>query len=230
MNILAIDIGGTHIKFRTQKQKKTRKVDSGPKMDPAKMLGAVFEEAHSWDFDHVSVGYPGPVVHDLPVGEPNNLAPGWVAFDWKQAFEGKPYRMMNDASMQALGSYQGGRMLFLGLGTGFGSAMIVDGVVEPMELAHLPWRENQGYEDLLGQKAFKRDGKKVWRKHVSQAIKDLSYALQCEYVVLGGGNAEFMGELPKNVILSKNENAILGGLAVWHSAINLHRRHLIPTP
>ena len=221
MKVLAIDIGGTHVKFRTPAQPSTCSFPSGPKMGPKAMVKAVLAETSSWKFDHVAIGYPGPVVHDKPLREPFNLGEGWVKFGWNTAFGGRPIRMLNDAAMQALGSYNGGRMLFLGLGTGLGSAMVVEGIVEPMELAHLPWKKGKTYEECLGLKALKRNGRKTWTKHVLSVIADLSQALESDYVVLGGGNAKLIEKLPKQVSLGSNENAILGGFAVWKDALNL---------
>ncbi len=175
MNILTIDVGGTHIKFRCQNNRKIVKVDSGPKFTPAEMVRAVLASAADWDFDRVSIGYPGPVVHNLPLLDPHNLGKGWVRFKYSNAFGGKPLRLINDAAMQALGSYHGGRMLFLGLGTGLGSALVVDGVVQAMELAHMPWKKRKTYEDFLGQKALKRDGHKVWQRKCQESGEDVTH-------------------------------------------------------
>lgn len=215
MNILAIDIGGTHVKFCTQQHPDVTAVPSGPKMTPQKMLSIIEQYASGWNYDHVSLGFPGPVVHDNPLREPFNLGKGWVKFRWKQAFGNKPVRMLNDAAMQALGSYKGGRMLFLGLGTGLGSAMVVDGVVQAMELAHLPWKKGKTYEEFLGIKALEHDGKKAWRKHVQQVVKDLSAALEVDSVVLGGGNAKLIEKLPENTTVGDNSNAIRGAFEMW---------------
>lgn len=217
MNILGVDIGGTHLKFRTQRHQEEVKVKSGRKFTPAKMMKAIEEYAGDWKYDHVTLGYPGPVVHDKPLAEPHNLAPGWVHFDYKRAFGSKPLRIMNDAAMQALGSYRSGRMLFLGLGTGLGSAMVVEGVVQSMEIAHMPWKKGRTYEDFLGEAALKSDGKKTWMKHVFEVVEQLQQALESEYVVLGGGNAKLVKKLPKNVILGANTNAFEGAFRVWKS-------------
>lgn len=217
MNVLAIDIGGTHIKFRTQHHAQVVKIDSGPNMTPQKMLKAIKAMTKGWKFDHVSIGYPGTVVHDIPLREPHNLGKGWKGFRFDHAF-GKPVHVINDAAMQALGSYRGGRMLFLGLGTGLGSAMVVDGVVQAMELAHLPWKKGKTYEEFLGLAAYEHDGRKTWNKHVLEVIQDLQAAMECSYIVLGGGNAGQVRKLPKGVILGSNDNAFKGGFLLWEKA------------
>ena len=215
MNILAIDIGGTHVKFCTQQQPNVLRVSSGPKMTPKKMLQIIDERFGKRDYDRVSIGFPGPVVHNNPLREPFNLGKGWVKYTWRNAFNGRPMLMVNDAAMQALGSDRGGRMLFLGLGTGLGSAMVVDGVVQAMELAHLPWKKGRTYEDFLGAKALEKDGVKAWRKHVRQVTGDLATALEAEYVVLGGGNAQLLKTLPPNVRLGSNDRAFDGAFRLW---------------
>jgi polyphosphate glucokinase len=215
VNVLAVDIGGTHIKFRTQRHAEPVKVDSGKKMTPEKMMAAIHENARDWKYDHVSLGYPGPVVHDVPLTDPFNLGKGWVKFDYKKAFGNKPLRMLNDAAMQALGSYKGGRMLFLGLGTGLGSALVVEGVVQGMELAHLRWKKGKTYEDFLGEAGLKRDGRKKWTKNVMDVISELRQVLQADYVVLGGGNARLIKKLPNKVFLGSNKNAFKGAFLIW---------------
>lgn len=215
MNILAIDVGGTHVKFCSQSHPTVIAVKSGPRMTPKKLIEIIGEHAAELRYDRVSIGYPGPVVHNNPLREPFNLGKGWVKFGWTRAFEDKPVRMLNDAAMQALGSYSGGRMLFLGLGTGLGSAMVVDGQVEAMELAHLPWKKGKTYEEFLGDHALEHDGKKKWRKHVFQVIDDLTAALETDSVVLGGGNAKLITDVPKHVTLGGNENAIRGAFMMW---------------
>ena len=212
--ILVVDVGGTHIKILATGHRTERKTESGPKMTARAMCKWVREASKDWPHDVASIGYPGPVVHGKPVREPYNLAKGWVAFDYRKAL-GCPVKVINDAAMQALGSYQGGRMLFLGLGTGLGSAMIVDGVVEPMELAHLPYRHDKTYEDYLGLRGLERMGKKKWRRCVAQVTKDLMAALNADYVVLGGGNATKINRLPPKARMGKNENAFLGGYRLW---------------
>lgn len=215
MNILAIDIGGTHVKFCTQQRPEVVRIASGPRMTPKKMLHVIEETFGKGDYDHVSIGFPGPVVHNNPLREPFNLGKGWVKYAWNNAFHGRSMLMVNDAAMQALGSDRGGRMLFLGLGTGLGSAMVVDGVVQAMELAHLPWKKGKTYEEFLGARGLKKDGVKTWRKHVRQVVDDLSAALEAEYVVLGGGNAKLFKKLPSNVRLGSNERAFDGAYRLW---------------
>jgi polyphosphate glucokinase len=215
MNILAIDIGGTHVKFCTQQRPEVVRVASGLKMTPKKMLRIIDETFSKTDYDHVSIGFPGPVVHNNPLREPFNLGKGWVKHPWTNAFHGRPMLMVNDAAMQALGSDRGGRMLFLGLGTGLGSAMVVDGVVQAMELAHLPWKKGKTYEDFLGARALDKDGVKAWRKHVRQVVDDLGTALETEYVVLGGGNASLFKKLPSKVHLGSNGRAFDGAFRLW---------------
>jgi polyphosphate glucokinase len=214
MDILAIDVGGTHVKVMATGQTEERKVVSGPKMTAAAMVDAVKGMCADWTYEAVSLGYPGPVVHDAPFKEPANLGQGWVGFDFAGAF-GRPTKVVNDAAMQALGSYEGGRMLFLGLGTGLGSAMVVDGVVQPMELAHLPYTRKRTYEGAVGLAALVRLGKKKWRKKVNAVVAELSTALEPDYVILGGGNAKLLKDLPPNVRLGDNANAFRGGFRLW---------------
>lgn len=212
--VLVVDVGGTHVKVLAAGQKEARKIPSGPTMTAGKMAQQVKSFVRDWDYDVVSIGYPGPVVHGRPLREPYNLAAGWVGFNFRKAF-GRPVKVVNDAAMQALGSYEGGRMLFLGLGTGLGSAMIVDGILEPMELAHLPYKKGKTYEDYVGMRGLERLGKKKWRDHVAHVVKQLKDALEVEYVVLGGGNSHRLKKLPPNTRLGDNRNAFLGGLRLW---------------
>ena len=212
--VLVIDIGGTHVKARVTGRRTPVKIDSGPEMTPARMAGAVKKATAEWPYAKVSIGYPGPVLHGKPLSDPHNLGPGWVGFDFHKAF-GKPVRLVNDASMQAIGSYEGGRMLFLGLGTGLGSALVVDGVLEPMELGHLPYKNGRTYEDYVGLRGLERVGKKRWRKHVEDVVERLKSALEPDYVVLGGGNAKLLKELPPDVRLGDNTHAFRGGERLW---------------
>jgi polyphosphate glucokinase len=212
--ILVLDVGGTNIKVQATGQKQPRKIPSGPDMTAKDMVRDVKAATRDWKYDRVSIGYPGPVTAGHPVREPVNLGGGWVGFNYKKAL-GCPVRIVNDAAMQALGSYHGGRMLFLGLGTGLGSAMIVDGILEPMELAHLPYKHGKTYEEYLGLKGLKRLGKKKWRKDVFKITKKLIAALQADYVVLGGGNVKKLKTLPPGARMGRNENAILGGFRLW---------------
>jgi polyphosphate glucokinase len=213
MNVLAVDVGGTHVKILVAGQKERREFASGPTLTAKQMVDRVKALATDWKYDRVTMGYPGPVLHDRPVAEPHNLGPGWVGFDFKAAFE-RPVKVMNDAAMQALGSYKGGKMLFLGLGTGLGSTMIVDGVVEPMELGHLPYRKGT-YEDYVGLRGLTAHGEKKWRKHVEDVIVRLVAALEPDDVVLGGGNVKHLDGLPRGTRAGDNANAFLGGFRAW---------------
>lgn len=213
-NILVIDVGGTNVKFLATGQKNVVKFPSGMKMTPALMVEELQKLIGEFKYTGVSIGYPGPVVNGQPAAEPHNLGPGWVAFDYQKAF-GCPVKIINDAAMQALGSYEGGRMLFLGLGTGLGSSLIVDGVLAPMELAHLPYRKGQTFEDYVGLRGLERLGKKKWRIHVDDVIARLKAALVADYVVLGGGNSKLLKDLPKGVRLGENSNAFRGGQRLW---------------
>ncbi|RKT47326.1 ROK family protein [Thiocapsa rosea] len=213
MKILAVDVGGTHVKILASGQSERREFESGPTLTAAAMVEQVKALAADWAYDRVTVGYPGPVLHNRPVAEPHNLSSGWVAFDFADAF-GQPVKVMNDAAMQALGSYRGGKMLFLGLGTGLGSTMIVAGQIEPMELGHLPYRKGT-YEDYVGLRGLQRHGKKKWRAFVADVVERLVAALEPDDVVLGGGNAKRLTELPAGCRLGDNANAFVGGFRVW---------------
>lgn len=213
-NLLVIDVGGTHVKFLATGQKDVVKIPSGMKMTPVLMVKELQKIIGDFKYAGVSIGYPGPVVNGKPTAEPYNLGPGWVAFDYQRAFS-CPVKIINDAAMQALGSYEGGRMLFLGLGTGLGSALIVDGVLAPLELAHLPYLKGRTYEDYVGLRGLQRLGKKKWRIHVDDVIARLKAALVADYVVLGGGNAKLLKELEQGVRLGENSNAFRGGRRLW---------------
>jgi len=214
-NILVIDVGGTNLKFIDSRHSEPVKIPSGPAMSAPRMVTEVQNASRGWKYTAVSIGYPGPVRQGRPLAEPHNLGTGWVSHDFEKAF-GCPVRIVNDAAMQALGSYDGGRMLFLGLGTGLGSALIVEGVVAPMELAHLPYRKRRTYEDYVGLRGLERMGKAKWRKHALVVIDQLRQALEAEYVVLGGGNSKLLKELPSGVRLGANSNAFLGGFRLWN--------------
>jgi polyphosphate glucokinase len=216
MNVLVIDVGGTHVKILATGQREHRKFDSGPQLNAEWMVQGVKELAADWDYDVVTIGYPGLVLRGRPVAEPHNLAHGWVGFDYESSFE-CPVRIINDAAMQALGGYQGGKMLFLGLGTGLGSALIVDGIVEPMELGHLPYRKGN-YEDYVGIRGLERRGKKKWREAVSDVVARFVAALEPDDVVLGGGNVKKLKELPPGCRAGDNANAFLGGFRVWEES------------
>src|SRR5579863_6244216 len=212
--ILTVDVGGSHVKVMDNKRRIKREFVSGPHLSAKEMVKQVRDLTTDWSYDVVSIGYPGPVVHNRPLAEPHNLGKGWLGFNFAKAF-GRPTQVVNDALMQALGSYEGGRILFLGLGTGLGSAMIVDGVAEPMELGHLPYRKDKTYEDFAGGAALQRLGKKKWRREVADIVKRLAAALEPDYVVLGGGNAEKLGRLPRKARLGDNANAFKGGFRLW---------------
>jgi polyphosphate glucokinase len=214
MKILVIDVGGTSIKMGMSAHDERLKVPSGPELTAANMVAAVRKATETWKYEVISIGYPGPVVQGKPAEEPKNLASGWVGFDYGQAFE-KPVRIVNDAAMQALGSYRGGRMLFLGLGTGLGSALVVEGLLQPLELAHLPYRNERTYEDYVGLRGYKRLGKKRWRFHVEKVVAQLKHGLQVDHVTLGGGQTKQLGTLPPGVRLGNNADAIVGGFRLW---------------
>ncbi len=216
MDILVVDVGGTHVKLLASGQAEPRKFESGPTMTPEEMVPKIIETVQDWSFQVVSMGYPGPVMRGRPIAEPRNLGAGWVKFDFDAAFQ-RPVKIINDAAMQALGSYEGGKMLFLGLGTGLGSAMIIDGQAEPMELAHLPYRKKT-FEDYVGERGLKRLGRKKWQKCVEDVAERLSAALQADYVVIGGGNARRLKELPPNCRAGDNDNAFKGGFRLWETA------------
>jgi polyphosphate glucokinase len=213
MKVLAIDIGGTNVKILASGQKERRKFESGMELTPAKMVAGVKRLTKDWKYDVVSIGYPGPVLHNRPVVEPHNLARGWVGFNFERAFK-CPVKIVNDAAMQALGSYKNGTMLFLGLGTGLGTTLIVNGLVAPMELAHLPYKKAT-YEDYVGLRGFKKYGKKKWRKHVADVVERLKAALGPSDVVLGGGNLKELKRLPKGCRAGDNANAFIGGFRLW---------------
>lgn len=211
--VLVVDVGGTHVKILASGEGAKREFASGPKLTPQQMVDGVAELAGDWAWEVVSVGIPTPVHGGKAVSEPVNLGKGWVAFDLAGAF-GKPTKIVNDAAMQAIGSYDGGRMLFLGLGTGLGTALIADGVVEPLEVGHLPFRKKT-FEDYVSKKAREKLGNKKWQKNVFAAVEQLSRALEPEYVVLGGGEAGELTELPPNCRLGDNANAFVGGFRLW---------------
>jgi polyphosphate glucokinase len=216
MKILAVDVGGTHVKILATGKRQKREIVSGPGMTARQMVAGVKKLAKDWDYDVVSVGYPGLVRHGRPLAEPHNLGSGWKGFDFASAF-GLPAKVINDAAMQALGSYRGGKMLFLGLGTGLGSAMIVNGIVEPMELGHLPYKKGT-FEDYVGDRGLHRAGKKRWRKLVEDVIQRLVAATEPDDVVIGGGNVVHVKTLPKGCRAGDNNDAFIGGFRMWNSA------------
>jgi polyphosphate glucokinase len=217
MDVLSIDVGGTHVKLLATGQDEPRKFVSGPKLAPRQMVTQVRKLAQGWPYRVVSIGYPGVVAHHRPISEPHNLARGWVGFNFEKAF-GVPVKVINDAAMQALGSYKKGRMLFLGLGTGLGSAMIVNGDVQPMELAHLPYKRAT-YEDYVGLRGLQRMGPKKWQSHVFDVVAQISAALEPNDIVLGGGNVKELKQLPPGCREGNNANAFLGGFRLWSDAV-----------
>lgn len=221
-NILTIDIGGSHVKVMTSRERIKREFESGPDLSAKEMVRQVKALTKDWRFDVVSAGYPGPVAGNRVLKEPVNLGTGWKGYDFERAF-GCPTRVVNDALMQALGGYDGGRMLFLGLGTGLGNAMILDGVFAPMELGHLPYRKKT-FEAYVGAAGLKRLGRKKWRNHVEEVIARLTAALQPDYLVLGGGNVDKLDKLPSNTRRGDNENAFIGGFRLWDAPKPAKRR------
>jgi len=212
--ILVIDVGGTHVKLELSAPRRRCDFKSGRKLTAKAMVAKVRRLTDDWTYDVVSIGYPGPVAGNRPMAEPYNLGSGWRGFDFVKAFHGS-VKVINDAAMQALGSYRGGRMLFLGLGTGLGSAMIIDGVIVPMELAHLQYKKGKSFEHYLGSDGLRRSGLKKWRKHVAAVVKTLRAALEPEYVVLGGGNAKKVKKLPPRTQRGGNDKAFIGGMRLW---------------
>lgn len=213
--ILVIDVGGTHVKVLATGQREEREFPSGPAMTAKQMAMGVKSITRDWKYDVVSIGYPGPVIHGKPLHDPANLGGGWVGFNFRKAF-GRPVKLVNDAAMQALGSYRGGRMLFVGLGTGLGTAMIVDGLLEPMELGHLPFKKGKTYEDFVGIRGLERLGKKKWRRHVADVVEKLRAALEPDYIVIGGGNVHKLKKLPPHTFAGENKNAFRGGFRLWN--------------
>ena len=221
MNVLVIDIGGTHVKVLATGQAQEREFVSGPKLTPKRMVSKVRKLVTGWKYDAVSIGYPGPVLRNRPISEPWNLGRGWMGFNFEAAFK-CPVKLINDAAMQALGSYKGGKMLFLGLGTGLGSAMIVEGAIEPMELGHLPFRKAT-FEDYLGVRGLENYGKKKWRRYVADVVERLRAALEPTEVVLGGGNVHKLKTLPPGCRAGDNINAFRGGFRLWENVQDTRR-------
>lgn len=219
--VLVIDVGGTHVKVLATGQRRKREFVSGPTMTPKEMVSKVRRLVADWKYDAISIGYPGPVLQNKPVGDPWNLGKGWKGFDFEAAFK-CPVKILNDAAMQALGSYKHGKMLFLGLGTGLGSAIVVDGIIEPMELGHLPYKKGT-FEDYLGVRGLEKHGKKKWRRFVSDVVERLIAALEPEDVVIGGGNIHKLKKLPPGCRAGDNANAFQGGFRLWHKVDNSER-------
>ena len=214
--ILAIDIDGSHIKMKRSHAEEELRKDSGPDFNPTSTLTAIKRLTQDKPFDMVSVGYPGPVVHNRILAEPHNLGTGWVKFNFEKALS-KPVKIVSDALMQAVGSYKGGRMLFLGLGTDLGAAMVVENVAQPMELAHLPYKKGKTFEDYAGERGLQKDGKKKWRKHIFEIIEHLSAALELDSIVIGGGNVTKLDHMPPKCSVGSNVNAFAGGFAIWEN-------------
>ena len=212
--VLVVDVGGTHIKLALSTSKERVKFASGPRFTPRGLMAAVAKATADWKYDLVSMGIPTPVVHNRPAREPQNLGKGWMKFDFEKAF-GKPCRLINDAAMQALGSYEGGRMLFIGLGTGLGSALVLDDVVVPLELGELSYSPKYTYEDMLGREGRKRLGQDHWEKALHEIVARLRMAFVTDYITIGGGNAKRIEKLPDGARLGDNRFALLGGLRVW---------------
>jgi polyphosphate glucokinase len=234
VKILVIDIGGTHVKLLATGYRRPRRFDSGPKLRPAEMVAGVQQATKDWEYEVISMGYPGPTAANHPAVEPLHLGPGWVDFDFVSAL-GHPVRMLNDAAMQALGGYSGGRMLFLGLGTGLGSALIVEGHLQPLELAHLQYRKGKTFEDFVGESGRKRLGNARWRRRVIDVVERLKAAMQAESVLLGGGNARRMAEclrrLPSGTRLGGNADAFRGGFRMWDAPeVIAQQAHRGPQP
>jgi polyphosphate glucokinase len=215
---LVVDVGGTNIKILASGQKTAHKIPSGPDLTPRRMVRAVTRAAKHWNYDRVSIGFPGPVSNGRSAGEPVNLGRGWKGFDFRKAF-GCPAKVINDAAMQALGSYRGGRMLFLGLGTGLGSALVVDGVLQPLEMGQMPYKNGKSFEDYVGRAGLEKLGKKKWRREVVKVIELLKFGLQAEEIVLGGGNVKKLKELPPGARRGHNANAFVGGFRLWEGAV-----------
>ena len=219
--ILVIDIGGSHVKLLATGQRRPIKIASGPGMTPAEMVADVRAATAHWEYDAVSMGYPGPVIKDAPSAEPSHLGAGWVGFSFAEAFE-RPIRIRNDAAMQALGGYRGGRMLFLGLGTGLGSAIVIEGHLQPLELAHLPYRKRKTFEEYVGEASLARRGKNRWRRYVIDVVTRLKNATQVDHVLLGGGNARHfrqqLARLPEGTRIGGNADAFRGGIRLWLTA------------
>ena len=211
--ILVLDVGGTHVKVYAPGRPRIV-ITTGPSMTPQRMVREIRASLRGASYDAVSMGYPGRVADGGIVREPTHLAPGWIGFNFERAF-GHPVQILNDAAMQALGGYRGGRMLFLGLGTGLGTAMVIRGELQPMELAHLPWKKGRSYEEYVGEPALQEFGRKKWQKEVFEVVEALSRALEPDYVLLGGGNARKLKKLPPGARLGNNRDAYTGGLRLW---------------
>jgi polyphosphate glucokinase len=222
VRVLVVDVGGTNIKIAASDRPAIHKLPSGPSLAPAAMVTAVKAATRGWRYDVVAVGYPGPVVDGRPAQEPNHLGAGWVRFDFARAFD-RPVRIVNDAVMQALGCYQGGRLLFLGLGTGLGTALVLDGQAHPLEVGQLPYRRGRTFEDYLGKRGLDRLGRRRWQRHVEQVVPLLRFALQADDVAVGGGNAKKLSRAPEGARITRNSDAIRGGVRLWTDASGARR-------
>ncbi|CAN5840446.1 ROK family protein [soil metagenome] len=229
MNVLVIDVGGTNVKVLATGRDEPVKIPSGREMTAERMVSSVLEATQEWDFEAISIGYPGPVVGGRAALEPKNLGPGWVEYEFGLRFN-RPVKLINDAAMQALGSYEGGRMLFLGLGTGLGSALVVERVVVPMELAHLPYKKGRTFEEYLGLRGLKRTGRKKWVENVNDVVARLKAALVADYVVIGGGNAKRLESMPPDCRPGDNMNAFLGGFRLWDDEYTHSETHSLGRP
>jgi polyphosphate glucokinase len=216
VKVLVVDVGGSNVKILATGQEEPRRFPSGPHLTAEQMAAGVLQAAEGWEYDAVSIGFPGPVRDGRPASEPVNLGPGWLGFNFEAALH-RPVKFVNDAAMQALGSYEGGKMLFLGLGTGLGSTMVVNGVIVPMELGHLPYRKRT-FEDYVGLRGLERFGKKRWRAFVADVVSRLNAALLPDYIVLGGGNIKKLKEFPPGTRPGANANAFLGGFRLWEQS------------
>jgi polyphosphate glucokinase len=224
VKILVVDVGGNNVKLLATGRTVAKKFPSGPELTPARMVAGIKKTIPDWKWDVVTIGYPGSVRDGRPALEPANLGQGWLRYNYRRAF-GKPVRIINDAAMQALGSYEGGRMLFLGLGTGLGAALVLEGLVQPLEIAHLSYKDGLTYEEFLGKKAQERQGKKRWRKMVAEIVEDLYAGFQVDEVVLGGGNSKQLKEIPSVARLGSNSNAFAGGFRLWKDPLAGRRSH-----
>jgi polyphosphate glucokinase len=223
-SVLVLDVGGTHVKCLATGGNKPVKFKSGMDMTPAQMVTRVLEITQGWDYQAVSIGYPGVVHRGRIMREPQHLGSGWLGFDFRKVF-GHPVKIINDAAMQALGGYEGGRMLFLGLGTGLGSALIIDHMIAPMELGHLHYTGNRTYEDFLGEAGRKRLGNKKWRRTVLQVVEGFRHALLPDYIVIGGGNVKHLKKLPPNTRRGDNAYAFTGGFRLWERRTASHAKN-----
>lgn len=218
--VLVVDVGGNNVKLHNAADGARGRFKSGKDLTPENLVEGVAAATQGWDFDRVTVGVPGPVAHERLLIEPFNLGPGWTTFELAKAFH-KPTRLVNDAVMQAVGSYDGGKMLFLGLGTGLGAALVVEDVAIPFEVAHMPYKKGRTYEDCVGRRGYDRLGRKRWEKGVHEVVGHLKAGFVADYVVLGGGNAKRLTTLPPDCRLGHNDNAFSGGVRMWQDNVRV---------